>query len=95
MKCSNIVRLANETDHFTFGCPVARYEPFGIRARILNSECTDYRTTPEIILRDDGNNSDLGYTWPVLLDRNRVLVCYYFNKENGKRYIAGTILEIK
>lgn len=72
-----------------------RHEPYGIRARILNSECTDYLTAPEIILRDDGGNSDLGYTWPVLLDNTHVLVVYYFNKNNGSRFIGGTILEIK
>ena len=47
------------------------------------------------ILRDDGGNGDIGYTWPVQLDKSRVLVVYYFNNENGPRYIAGTILEIK
>jgi hypothetical protein len=72
-----------------------RHEPFGIRARILNAECTDYRSAPEIIIRDDGGNTDIGYSWPVVIDKNRVLITYYFNKENGTRHIAGTILEIK
>jgi len=72
-----------------------RHEPFGIRARILNAECTNFGTAPEIILRDDGGNSDIGYTWPIQLNKNRVLVTYYFNLENGTRHIAGTILEIK
>ena len=72
-----------------------RHKPFGIRARILNYECTNFGTAPEIILRDDGGNSDIGYTWPVQLDKNRVLVTYYFNLANGTRHIAGTILEIK
>ncbi len=47
--------------------------------RILNPECTDFATAEEIILREDGGNSDIGYTWPVLMDGNRVLVTYYFN----------------
>jgi len=72
-----------------------RHKPYGIRARILNAECTDFANAPEIILRDDGGSSDLGYTWPVLLDDTRVLVVYYFNKNRGTRYIAGTILEIE
>ncbi|MFV0606770.1 MAG: sialidase family protein [Niabella sp.] len=72
-----------------------RHKPFGIRAKILNAECSDFKTAPEIVLREDGGNSDIGYTWPVQLDNNRVLIVYYFNKENGIRYIAGTILEIK
>src|SRR5690606_20606049 len=71
-----------------------RHQPFGIRARILNAECTDFDTAPEFILRQDGGNGDIGYTWPVLLDEKRVLVVYYFNEEDGTRYIAGTILEI-
>ncbi|MDR0660453.1 MAG: hypothetical protein LBG19_06570 [Prevotellaceae bacterium] len=29
-----------------------------------------------------------------LLNENRILVTYYFNKENGVRYITGTIVEI-
>jgi len=32
---------------------------------------------------------------PVMLEKNHVLVTYYFNMENGTRHIAGTILEIK
>lgn len=72
-----------------------RHEPRGIRARILNAECTDFETAPEIILRTDGGTNDLGYPWAVQLDRNRVLVTYYFNQSGGPQHIAGTILEIK
>lgn len=72
-----------------------RHEPYGIRARVLNAECTDYATSIEIILREDGGSTDIGYTWSVMLDKERILVVYYFNKENGTRHIAGTILEIE
>lgn len=88
----NALRLPDNRVLVTYGY---RHVPFGIRARILNAECTDFATAPEIVLRDDGGNADLGYTWPVQLNKNRVLVVYYFNKENGTRHIAGTILEIK
>jgi hypothetical protein len=88
----NALQLPDKRVLLTYGY---RHEPYGIRARILNSECTDYLTAAEIILRDDGGSSDLGYTWPVLLDNTHVLVVYYFNKNNGKRFIGGTILEIK
>jgi sialidase-1 len=88
----NALRLPDNRVLLTYGY---RHEPFGIRARILNPECTDFDSVPEIILRDDGGNSDIGYTWPVLMDDNRVLVTYYFNIKNGTRYIAGTILEVK
>ncbi len=71
-----------------------RHKPYGIRARILNAECTDYATAPEIILREDGGGTDIGYPWAVQMDAKRVLVTYYFNIDNGLRHIAGTILEI-
>jgi hypothetical protein len=87
----NAMRLPDNRVLLTYGY---RHAPYGIRARILNAECTDYKTAPEIILRDDGGGRDLGYSWPVLLDSTRVLVVYYFNVDKGTRHIAGTILEI-
>ena len=86
------LRLPDNRVLLTYGY---RHVPYGIRARILNPECTDFNTAPEIVLREDGGNGDIGYPWSVQLDKNRVLVTYYFNKENGTRHIAGTILEIK
>lgn len=86
----NALRLPDNRVLVTYGY---RHKPYGIRARILNAECTDYESAPEIILRDDGGNADIGYTWPVQLDDKRVLVVYYFNKDNGTRHIAGTILK--
>lgn len=88
----NVLRLRDNRMLLTYGY---RHKPYGIRARILNAECTDFTTAPEIVLREDGGNTDIGYTWPVQLDKKRVLVVYYFNKENGTRQIAGSILEIK
>lgn len=72
-----------------------RHKPYGIRARVLNAECTDFATAPEIILREDGGNMDIGYPWAVQLDRKHVLVSYYFNYNNSTRFIAGTMLEIE
>ncbi|MBD2703527.1 exo-alpha-sialidase [Spirosoma sp. BT702] len=72
-----------------------RHKPYGIRARILNAECTDFATAPEMTLREDGGGYDIGYPWSVQLDKNRVLVVYYYNIDNKTRHIAGTILEIK
>lgn len=72
-----------------------RHPPYGIRARILNAECTNWDTAPEFVLRDDGGSTDIGYTWPVQLAGNRVLIVYYFTEEaDGLRHIAGTIVEI-
>jgi len=87
----NALRLPDNRVLLTYGY---RHVPFGIRARILNAECADFKTAPEIVLREDGGGTDIGYTWPVQLDKNRVLVTYYFNIDNGTRHIAGTILDI-
>ena len=87
----NALQLPDKKVLLTYGY---RHPPYGIRARLLNPECTDYSTAPEIIIRDDGGNGDIGYSWPVMLDKKHILVTYYFNKDNGTRHIAGTILEI-
>lgn len=73
-----------------------RHEPYGIRARILNPECTDFATAEEIVLRVDGGSGDIGYPWAVMLDEEHVLVTYYFNTDNetGTRHIAGSVVEI-
>ncbi|MGV3560243.1 sialidase family protein [Larkinella arboricola] len=86
------MRLADNRVMLVYGY---RHKPYGIRARILNAECTDYKTAPEIVLREDGGNGDIGYPWSVQLDKNRVLVVYYYNLNNGTRHIAGSILELK
>jgi hypothetical protein len=71
-----------------------RHKPLGIRARILNAECTDFATAKEIVLRDDGGTTDLGYPWSVQLDDKHVLVTYYHNVGTGIQHIAGTVLEL-
>ncbi len=71
-----------------------RHEPFGIRARILDADCTNVATAPEFVLRTDGGNVDIGYPWAVQLPDGRVLVTYYFNIGDGTRHIAGTLLEL-
>ena len=71
-----------------------RSEPYGIRARVLNAECTDFATAPGMVLRDDGTTWDLGYPWSVMLDDERVLVTYYINVDGQVPHIAGTILAV-
>ncbi|NLJ36796.1 MAG: exo-alpha-sialidase [candidate division WS1 bacterium] len=71
-----------------------RREPYGIRCRLTDPELSDLDDTPEVVLRDDGGNSDLGYPWAVRMADDRVLVVYYMNSEDGTRYIAGSILEV-
>jgi len=86
------LRLPDDRVLLTYGY---RHPPYGIRARILNPECTDASDAPEIILRDDGGTTDLGYPWSVQLDATRVLVTYYFNTPGRVPFIAGTLLVIE
>ena len=72
-----------------------RHAPFGIRARVLDAECTDLTSAPEMVLRDDGGNGDIGYPWATLISKERALVVYYFNSANGTRHIAGTLVAIE
>ncbi|WP_373512298.1 sialidase family protein, partial [Persicitalea sp.] len=43
------LRLPDNRVLLTYGY---RHKPLGIRARVLNAECTDFATAPEMILRD-------------------------------------------
>ena len=86
------MRLPDERVFLVYGY---RHPPYGIRARILNPECTDFHSAEEIVIRDDGGSRDIGYPWAVMLDEQRVFVAYYFNRNNGTRHIAGSILELK
>lgn len=73
-----------------------RHKPYGIRARVLDPECTNVATAPEIVLRDDGGATDLGYPWSAMIAGKRALVVYYFNRESaGTRTIEGTIVEVE
>jgi hypothetical protein len=72
-----------------------RVPPFGVRARTSSDGGETWGE--EIILRDDGGSSDLGYPKAVQLSDGRVLAAYYFNRaddetqmEGGVRHIAGT-----
>jgi sialidase-1 len=71
-----------------------RHAPFGIRARVLDAECTNFASAEEIVLRDDGGSGDLGYPWATMLSKHRALVVYYFNSGDRTRHIAGTVLAI-
>ena len=86
------VRLPDKRVLLVYGY---RHVPYGIRARVLNAECTDAATAPEVVLRDDGGAPDLGYPWVTVLSKKRALVVYYFNKANGPRTIESTLVEIE
>ncbi|MEO6246531.1 MAG: sialidase family protein [Opitutaceae bacterium] len=72
-----------------------RHKPFGIRARVLNPECTDFTAAPEVVLRDDGGSVDLGYPWATMIAKDRALVVYYFNRADGPRTIEGTVVQLE
>lgn len=72
-----------------------RHKPYGIRARILDAECTQLADAPEIVLREDGGGVDLGYPWATMVSNDRALVVYYFNQRDGPRTIEGTFLQVR
>lgn len=86
------LRLRDNRVLLTYGY---RHKPYGVRARVLNPECTDYATATEFVLREDGGSVDLGYPWSVRLDGKRVLIAYYFNVPGGPQHIAGSVVEIE
>jgi hypothetical protein len=85
------LRLPDEQVLLVYGY---RHAPFGIRARVLNAECTDFKTAPEIVLRDDGGGFDIGYPWATMIGNDKALIVYYFNEKDGARYIGGTLLDV-
>jgi hypothetical protein len=69
-----------------------RAAPFGIGARLSNNGGRTWE--PEIILRDDGGGTDLGYPRTVQRPDGRIVTVYYFHDQpKGDRYIAATIWE--
>jgi len=88
----NVLRLADGRVLLNYGY---RYKPFGIRALVLDAECTNIGTAEESVLREDGLGSDIGYSSAVQLADGRVLITYYYYHEDGTRYIAGTLCEVE
>ena len=79
-----------------------RREPYGIRCRILDPECTDPSRADEFVLRDDGgypsilsNNpgkpgDDLGYPISTQLSDGSILTVYYITVSDGVTHVAAT-----
>jgi sialidase-1 len=73
-----------------------RRDPMGVRARLLDPECTQIDEAEELVVRDDGGTGDLGYPQLALMTDGRAFLAYYFNNpaHDGKHvHIAATILE--
>lgn len=65
-----------------------RDAPAGLRAVVGDDEGDAW--SEEIVLRDDGATSDLGYPRCVVLADSTVVVCWYHNDADGdERYIAS------
>lgn len=69
-----------------------RHTGYGVRARVLNAQGSDVDSAEEIVLRDDGLCTDLGYPWAQELDDGRVIVAYYYTEADGIRHIAYSLL---
>lgn len=76
-----------------------RRKPYGLRAVLSEDGGKTWDTENEIVLRNDGGTSDLGYPSAVEFEDGRVLVVYWFNQEkrdepeSETRYIAGTFFK--
>ena len=69
-----------------------RDAPYGVRARVSPDEGATW--SDEIVLRDDGGMTDLGYPRTVLRADGKLLTVYYYNYGAGTdRFIAATIFD--
>lgn len=68
-----------------------RFFPFGIRAILLDGECEEWERASETILREDGQDEDLGYTSAVQLENGDIWIFYYYYDDDGYRYIGATV----
>ena len=83
----SMIRLSDGRVCLTYG---HRAPPFGIRARLSNDGGRTWER--EIILRDDGGGTDVGYPRTVQRPDGKIVTIYYFHDQpKGDRYIAATI----
>ncbi len=67
-----------------------RRKPYGIRARISADEGKTW--LPEVIVRDDGCDGDLGYPRSLVRPDGKIFTAYYYNGPRGEdRAIEGTL----
>jgi hypothetical protein len=70
-----------------------RDAPYGLRARVSADEGSTW--SADIIIRDDGGMSDLGYPRTVVRPDGKLLSVYYYNHgSDQERFIAASIIEI-
>lgn len=70
-----------------------RDAPFGMRARVSADAGVSWGE--DIVLRDDGGMSDLGYPRTVVRPDGKVLTVYYYNFGMDRdRFIGGTLFDL-
>ncbi|MCC6265695.1 MAG: exo-alpha-sialidase [Bryobacterales bacterium] len=83
----SMVLLADGRIALTYGY---RRKPYGIRARLSSDEGATWGK--EIILRQDGGNSDLGYPRTVQRPDGVLVTMYYYNTDRlAERFIGATL----
>ena len=65
-----------------------RREPFGVRAYVSEDEGATW--SPEIVLRDDGPDPDVGYPSTAQLVDGSLLTVYYWHDDDQIRHLQGT-----
>jgi len=84
---ASMIRLLDGRLVLTYGY---RRKPYGIRARISPDEGKTWG--PDIVLRADGGNWDLGYPRTMQRADGKLVTVYYFNTHpDAERFIAATI----
>lgn len=87
----SMVKLKDGRLALTYG---VRAEPYGIRAKISADGGRTWG--PEIVLRADAADWDLGYPRTVQRSDGKLVTVYYYNdKSSPERYIGATIWERK
>jgi hypothetical protein len=83
------IRLKDGRVCLTYG---HRAAPFSIRARLSKDGGRTWEK--DIILRDDGGGTDVGYPRTIQRPDGKIVTIYYFHDQpKGDRYIAATIWE--
>lgn len=72
-----------------------RWRPFGIRGSVSYDNGIIWDVKNEIIIRDDGDNEDLGYPVSVQLKDGKILTVYYFNQGKNDFYTGGTFIHLR
>ena len=72
-----------------------RFAPvWGVRARILDPECSNVATAEEITICRHGTGADVGYPDAVEVEPGRVLIVYYMSDPVSDGHIEASWMEI-